>query len=319
MSRTTARIGAACPLALTRELQVYLDLLVGGHGVGAFLDVRTREPDEDLMKQRFVAVGARAALLEELPGAAATADVYVGCAPRVAKTGTRESIVSAFVAWVDVDGPDGLDRLAAFAPAATLIVASGSPGGAHGYWRLAERAPVPVLEELNRRLAHATDGDALWPATTILRPPGTRNHKLQPPALVRIAGGSGRVYDAHALRAQLPPVALPPLRPRVARAAGEDPLLDLLPRVYVSRLLGVDVPRSGFVRCPFHDEERPSFKVYETAARGWACYSKVCRRDGRPRGGTVYDLAAALWSVEPRGASFLWLRERLRELFPEAR
>src|SRR5262249_46875104 len=107
--------------------------------------------------------------------------------------------------------------------------------------------------------------------------------------------------------------------PRTERDVGADPLLNVPPRIYVARLLGVEVPRAGFVLCPFHDERRPSFKVYETAQRGWTCYSKQCRRNGRPRGGTVYDLAAGLWGVEPRRESFLWLHARLRELFPEAR
>lgn len=319
MSRTTARLGTACPLALTRELRVFLDLLLSRDDASAFLDIRTREPGADEMRQRFVSVAERASLLEELPVAAATADVYVGCAPRIARAGTRESIAGAMVAWVDVDGPDGLARLAAFAPAPTLIVASGSPGGAHGYWRLSERAPVSQVEELNRRLARATGADALWAATTILRPPGTRNHKLSPPELVRFAGGTGQTFRTAALRSALPAVVLPPLRPRVARDVGADPLLGVAPRLYVARLLGVEVPRSGFITCPFHPERRPSFKVYETPERGWACYSQVCRRDGRPRGGSIYDLAAGLWGVEPRGDSFIWLRERLRELFPEAR
>jgi hypothetical protein len=320
MTRRLARFGAACPLALTRELSAYLELLVGAETGGAYLDVRTREPGETVMTQRFINLAERTQLLLALPAAATRADIYVGCAPRIARAGTRDAIAGAWIAWVDVDGPGGLDRLRAFDPPPTLIVASGSPGGAHGYWRLRARTPPAMIEDLNRRLAHATGGDPVWAATSILRPPATRNHKLQPPALVRIAGGNGRVYDAAALRAALPNAPLPVLRPRVARDPGTDPLLALAPRVYVARLLGVEVPGSGFVLCPFHPEQRPSFKVYETPQRGWACYSKACRRPGgRVRGGTIYDLAAAMWGVEPRGRSFLWLRERLDDLLPEAR
>jgi hypothetical protein len=317
MTTSLARYGAACPLALTHELAAYLDLLVGGEAKAAFVDVRTREPD-GAMQQSFVDVTARAELLNALPAAAGVADVYVGCAPRLSRAGTREAITGAWIAWVDVDGPDGLDRLRRFEPRATVIVASGSPGGAHGYWRLTERTPTVIVEDLNRRLAHATGGDPQWPVTSILRPPGTRNHKHEPPALVRIAGGEGCVYDAAALRATLPDASLPILSPRVERDASSDPLLDLPPRVYVARLLGVEVPRAGFVSCPFHTDRTPSLKVYEAPERGWACYSKTCRRNGRPRGGTVYDLAAAMWGVEPRRSSFLWLRARLHELFPEA-
>jgi len=49
------------------------------------------------------------------------------------------------------------------------------------------------------------------------------------------------------------------------------------------------------VPCPFHDDRHPSLHVYETAARGWYCFGR-CRR-----GGTIYDLAAALYGYELRG------------------
>ncbi len=40
---------------------------------------------------------------------------------------------------------------------------------------------------------------------------------------------------------------------------------------------------------------------------GWYCF-------GCGRGTSVYDLAAELWNVEPRGAEFVELRRRLSEL-----
>jgi CHC2 zinc finger len=79
----------------------------------------------------------------------------------------------------------------------------------------------------------------------------------------------------------------------------------------VEHLLGVEVPRSGFVSCPFHVDRTPSFKVYETPERGWMCFSAHCRR-----GGSIYDLAAALWGLGTRGQDFLELRRRLLAYFP---
>jgi len=66
-------------------------------------------------------------------------------------------------------------------------------------------------------------------------------------------------------------------------------LLALAPRVYVERLLGQPVGRSGKVRCPFHTDRTPSLHVYQEPSRGWYCY-------GCHRGGSVYDLAALLLS-----------------------
>ncbi len=311
--RPPGRAGA--PSASRRDdddLAAYLDLLAGAEPNNALLEVRVRHPEQQTMRRWFVEVGARGGLVTQLPLVAARADVYIGCAPRQMLAGTREAVDGAWVAWADVDGPDGARRLAGFVPEPTLIVASGSPGAAHAYWRLPRRVDVAMLEELNRRLAHATGGDPVWAATSILRPPGTLNHKHNPPVSVQQLGGSGVVYEPVDLRDSLPPTPLPPPRlPHQPRSATDDPLLTIPPRLYVERLLGVEVSRSGFVSCPLHIDRTPSLKVYETPERGWMCFSARCRR-----GGSIYDLAAALWGLGTRGHDFLELRRRLLQTFP---
>jgi hypothetical protein len=295
------------------QLTAYLDLLAGAEPPGALLEVRVRHP-EQTMRRWFVDVGARRRLANQLPVVAARADVYLGCAPRQTHSGTREAVSGGWVAWADVDGPDGARRVLSFNPEPTLIVASGSPGAAHAYWRLALRADIATLEEINRRLTNATGGDPVWAANSILRPPGTYNHKHNPPAPVRRIGGGGAVYEPGQLCDALPRAPLPPPRSsRAPRIAGDDPLLAIPPRVYVERLLGVKVPRSGFVSCPLHVDRTPSFKVYETPERGWMCFSARCSR-----GGSIYDLAAVLWRLDTRGHDFLELRRRLLRAFPEA-
>jgi hypothetical protein len=305
---------AGAPSASGRDregLTTYLDLLAGGERQHALLEVRVRRPDRQTMRRWFVEIRARRCLATQLPLIAARADVYLGCAPRQMRTGTREAVNGGWVAWADVDSPDGAERLAAFVPEPTLIVASGSPGAAHAYWRLARRVDVAMLEDLNRRLAHASGGDPVWAATSILRPPDTRNHKHDPPAPVRPTGGSGAVYESKELRDSLPLAPHPsPRSPRRQRQASDDPLLAIPPRVYVERLLGVDVPRSGFVSCPLHVDRTPSLKVYETPERGWMCFSARCGR-----GGSIYDIAAALWGLGTRGPDFLKLRHRLQHVF----
>ena len=96
--------------------------------------------------------------------------------------------------------------------------------------------------------------------------------------------------------------------PRTPRRAGTDGLLAIPPRTYVARLLGKSPGRDHKVSCPFHEDDRPSLHVYATAQRGWCCYS--CGR-----GGSIYDLAAALWDLGTRGADFRLVHERLTTLF----
>jgi DNA primase len=72
---------------------------------------------------------------------------------------------------------------------------------------------------------------------------------------------------------------------------------------------GVAVPRQRKVACPFHADRHPSLHVYESAERGWYCFGR-CRR-----GGTIYDLAAALRGCDLRGDDFVRLRAELRRLF----
>ena len=76
----------------------------------------------------------------------------------------------------------------------------------------------------------------------------------------------------------------------------------------MSDLLGVRPGRNRKVHCPFHDDERPSLHVYPTGERGWCCFS--CRR-----GGTIYDLAGAVWGLRTRGGEFREIRSRLLALY----
>jgi hypothetical protein len=94
-----------------------------------------------------------------------------------------------------------------------------------------------------------------------------------------------------------------------------DVLGEIRPPEYVQALCRVEVPeRGGTIRCslPGHDERTGSFHVYDDAARGWYCF-------GCGRGGTIYDLGAALWGISTRGPAFRELRRELaRELLRAA-
>jgi hypothetical protein len=77
-------------------------------------------------------------------------------------------------------------------------------------------------------------------------------------------------------------------------------------------LTGEVVPRSGMVRCPLpgHEDRSPSCRVGDEL---WHCF-------GCGRGGSIVDVAAELWGIEPRGAGYREICERLEsELLPTLR
>jgi hypothetical protein len=239
-------------------------------------------------------------------------DVYVGCAPRTRRHGGRDAVERASVLWADCDGEDAATALAEFDPAPSIVIGSGTASNCHAYWPLTAPLARDELESANRRLAYALGADlASADAARILRVPGTFSHKHEPPAAVdAIRLDPGRRMDAADVVGALPD---PPTPARVAfapaEARGGDPLLAIVPDVYVRRLLGVEVPRHRKVPCPFHEDRHASLHVYETAERGWYCFG-ACRR-----GGTIYDLAAPLYGYPARGDGFLRLRAELRRLF----
>ena len=73
----------------------------------------------------------------------------------------------------------------------------------------------------------------------------------------------------------------------------------------MTALTGQQVGRSRKVSCPLHEDSTPSLQVYRDPSRGWFCFG--CRR-----GGSIYDLAGAVWGIEPRGSGFAALREGLQ-------
>jgi RepB DNA-primase from phage plasmid len=216
------------------------------------------------------------------------------------------------VLWADLDGADAVRALERFEPALSIVIASGTGENCHAYWPLTVPLPRDEVERANRRLAYALGADpASADSARILRIPGTWSHKHRPPAPVRaLRLDVERRLDAADVVGGLtdPPKPAPAAAaPRVHH--GNDPLLGIAPEDYVRRLLGVEVPRHRKVPCPFHPDRRASLHVYESAERGWYCFGR-CRR-----GGTIHDLAALLYGLQPRGEDFLRLRAELRRTF----
>lgn len=58
----------------------------------------------------------------------------------------------------------------------------------------------------------------------------------------------------------------------------------------VAERYGLSPDRSGYIRCPFHDEKTPSLKLYKDPGRGFHCY-------GCGKGGSVIDFVMNLLSL----------------------
>ncbi len=290
----------------TDVLASYLDALFGRARPSTLVELRWRTAGG--MRRRFVRVEALERVASTIRSLGDGTDVYVGVLPRWRPAGGRADVVGdGRTVWVDLDVPDGLRALKPVDPAPSLVVASGAAGHVHAYWRLRRGVPPRVIERANGRLAFALGGDLrAGDAARILRPPGTVNHKHDAP--VRLAYCEPSVVALGELVGGLPDAPGWRPEPRARRARNRPGTLDVLvPEVYVQRLTGQAVGRSRKVHCPLHDDDTPSLHVYAEADQGWFCF-------GCGRGGTVYDLAAALWGRELRGGGFATLRADLHAL-----
>ena len=287
-------------------LHRYLDALFARARPSTLVELRWRVTAG--MRQRFVLAGDVDGVAAIVRARAPSSDVYIGVLPRWRRHGGRAAVVGdARIAWIDLDSRNGEARLDGFAPAPHVLVRSGGPGHLHAYWRLRRSVTPMQVEWINRRLAWALGGDlSSTDAARILRPPRTVNHARAgaPVELVRVT--DARAVGVRELAGALDaPSELPPSRRSASRSVRRDGLLRVAPERYVAVLTGQQVGRSRKVRCPLHEDSTPSLHVYRDPERGWYCFG--CRR-----GGSVYDLAAAVWHIEPHGSGFVALREGLR-------
>jgi len=295
------------------QLELYLDALAGAAPASAYFELRHRV-GEQMLAAEFHAVDDRDGLIASVRRRSPRTDVYIGCAPRSRRSGTRNDIAQVWVLWAECDGAAAAQAAKTFEPRPPIVIASGSGPNLHAYWPLLRPLTARASEVANLRLAHALGADlACYDAARILRPPGTVNHKRHPPTRVEALRLEATIrFDVTDVVAHAPEIDGRPIErrwnDRGERDLRADPLLRIPPVVYIGALLGVR-PRAGAkMACPFHADEHPSLHVYSSAARGWCCFS--CGR-----GGSIYDLAAALWGMGTRGQEFLALRRRLTTHF----
>ncbi len=274
--------------------QRYIAALVAGAPAASFVEIRCRASAG--MRQTFYGVSDTAAAASDIVRLAGRSDIYIGVLPRTRRGGGRRDVVHrGRVLWVDCDTPDSASALLRWTPPPSMTVLSGTGRNRHAYWLLAEPVSVDVIECANRRLAAELAADvASSDVARILRPPGSLNHKHDPPAQVRIERCDPDVRHSVAdVVGPLPESAGGPAPSSCQwRTMPDDPVLALDPAAYIERLAGVQVPRSRKIHCPFHPDRTPSLHVYPDAEQGWFCFG--CRR-----GGSVYDFAAESWWAAP--------------------
>ncbi|MGH2965119.1 MAG: CHC2 zinc finger domain-containing protein [Solirubrobacterales bacterium] len=289
----------------TQDIRRYLAALYRDAPPDSLMELRFR--CRNGMRQAFHPAAQLDQVCADIDRNAALTDVYIGVLPRCRRSGGREDLVAqASLLWADCDTPQAIASLRDFTPAPNIVLTSGTARNLHAYWLLSHPVALDVIETTNRRLAHvlAADASCADPAR-VLRPPSL-NHKHHPPAAVRLkrcnAKKRHRLSD---ITASLPDnIDNMQVRNRGPRPQTDDPLLLIPPVVYVEHLAGIQVPRSGKIACPFHQDRTPSLHVYREPERGWYCY-------GCQRGGSVYDFAAQLWQLQPFGPSFRQLRQQL--------
>ena len=304
----------------TADVQRYLHALFDREGAGALIELRSRHRGG--MRSAFFPATDTFTAARTIVREALRTDVYVGVAPRRRRAGGKEALAQLRTLWVDVDTADARTRLDALPVAPAIVIASGTAGHVHAYWLLARPVSIQTAEAANRRLAAAARRRQRRRHERRDDPPPTRH--LQPQdepadtgrARAADTAASPRCATSSTASRQtpMPHRDRPRHRHRARRRrhrrrrAAPDPLRQLEPAVYVTALTGQTVGRSRKISCPLHEDRTPSFHVYEHADHGWHCFG--CRRHGQ----TVYDLAAALWSLDTRGRDFLELRERLYAL-----
>ena len=308
------------------ELLTFLQMLAGDPQPSQFFDLRYAEP-QGLMCQRFVSVLRIRQLAGRITALAGRADVYVGVALRDRAHGDKSTISGSHMLYIECDDPAARERLADFACSPSMVVASGSPGHLHIYWRLRERASAAEVESANRRLALSLHGEpGCADIVRVLRPPSSLNHKHTPPLPVRLLkhDASAR-YALGELAATLPhdprpshslphdprpSHSLPTRSPsrRIGRTTLDRVLLTIPAADYVRVLASREPNRAGKVLCPFHEETEPSLQLYPDGT--FYCFGARCRK-----GGTIFDFAGLLWGIGTREHDFLELRRRLARTF----
>lgn len=314
----------------------YVELAAGWRPPGGKLHMTTRENPGHFLPGGMTGSPAWLDALLDLATWHADAGDEVFVAPTIrASPGAGKAHVShTRWLWIDVDDPDALPAVRAFArrKPPQLVVASAGSGGVHCYWRLRAPLPADAIEPAHERLIYALgyvwrDGRpvptvadrACKNRSRVMRLAGSRNGKSGRLARVVFADLAHPGWTIDALLGGLPDP--PVVRPRRSSARGvsahDDPYKRISPVDYFQRLAGIEVPTDRLVSCPnpAHDDATPSCHVGRDASEGWCCFA--CEAAG-----AIYDLASVLQGGPTgrllRGEQFRRAHEHVRRAYGAA-
>jgi hypothetical protein len=169
------------------QMATYLDRLFGHHegtvalglGIkGVILDTGHYFFGSGRLRHRYFSwPDQRQKLIDAALRAAPEDDVYVIPNLRTARSAKLGFCLAAHYCWADIDvvSDDLRLRLGAVLSKGSFIVHSGR--GLHVYILLDKFYGPNVLEDLNERLAQYLPADSKWRTNSLLRLPGTFNHK----------------------------------------------------------------------------------------------------------------------------------------------
>jgi hypothetical protein len=169
-----------------------------------------KHPTGKWTERRYRWPGARGALdtdITRMTLAGDRVDVYACPVLRFTDDRRKGSALPPMVCWADLDTPPADDQL--LAKLDPFTVESGTDGHRHVYLPLTAPVDLGTHARLNRALATRLGGDAKWSDESLLRLPGTLNHKAEPPTPVQPLPWSGRVWDPDELVAVLGVTAAP--------------------------------------------------------------------------------------------------------------
>lgn len=288
-------------------LHTYLAAIAGKEPASSNIEIRWRAAEG--FRQEFWPCLATKSTAERIEGLGPEGDVFVGVTARTSKSGKAAAVRHTWLLWTDCDDERAVAALERFDPPPSIIVRSGTGEHRHAYWPLREPLPAEYIARANRRIAHALEADmASTDPARILRPPGTFNHKANPPTPVECVRLEAATFTAREVVGNLgdPPEIVPPRRAAMTTPERDqdDALRTIAASEYVPLLVGRELDRDGKTTCPFHDDRTPSLHAYGTPERGWVCF-------GCQRGGTIIDFGASLYGIEPRGRGYHEIRRRL--------
>ncbi|MEV0690460.1 DUF3987 domain-containing protein [Streptomyces sp. NPDC050388] len=219
--------------ARASHAQRFLSWTFGTKG-GEWVRVATSEPGNPksfrswaIQLPNLRGMGANLGVIEEFLELSETHNVFI-CSALFDGEGIKaENVTGGRVAWVDIDPPrlkdKSIDRGRLPAHMRWLkstkqelrnlgakIVNSGSPGGVHVRIKLSRMVSRDELRAINWLLAQKYKGDSKHSSESLLRLPGTLNHKSDPPTYVApevglVARGAPQQWSPEELVAKLDP------------------------------------------------------------------------------------------------------------------